>query len=80
MIGNVWEWTEHCFHDNYYGAPTNGAPWLAENGGDCTKREGRGGAADNASQYLGSANHDVGIPGVRDNRYGFRVARTLLAP
>ena len=28
MHGNVWEWAEDCWHDNYTGAPTNGSAWL----------------------------------------------------
>jgi formylglycine-generating enzyme required for sulfatase activity len=29
MQGNVWQWVEDCWHENYEGAPKNGA---AENG------------------------------------------------
>jgi formylglycine-generating enzyme required for sulfatase activity len=31
--GNVSEWTEDCWHDNYTGAPNDGSVWK---GGDCT--------------------------------------------
>lgn len=41
MLGNVWEWVEDCRHDNYRGAPTNGAAWI---GGDCGGRVVRGGS------------------------------------
>ena len=27
MHGNVWEWTEDCYHHNYIGAPANGTAW-----------------------------------------------------
>jgi hypothetical protein len=27
--GNVWDWTEDCWHDNYQGAPTDGSPWTS---------------------------------------------------
>lgn len=27
MFGNVWEWVEDCFHNNYEGAPTDGSAW-----------------------------------------------------
>lgn len=28
MLGNVWEWTEDSWHDNYNGAPANGKAWI----------------------------------------------------
>ena len=28
MSGNVWEWCEDNWHDNYIGAPTDGSAWL----------------------------------------------------
>ncbi|NEO07881.1 MULTISPECIES: formylglycine-generating enzyme family protein [unclassified Moorena] len=28
MIGNVWEWCEDTWHDNYDGAPVDGIPWI----------------------------------------------------
>jgi formylglycine-generating enzyme required for sulfatase activity len=27
MHGNVWEWTEDCWHDSYQGAPSDGSAW-----------------------------------------------------
>ncbi|MBE5227739.1 MAG: SUMF1/EgtB/PvdO family nonheme iron enzyme [Microcystis aeruginosa PMC 728.11] len=33
MIGNVWEWCEDNWHDNYIGAPTDGSAWI-KNGND----------------------------------------------
>ena len=42
MSGNVWEWCEDTWYDNYQNAPKNGAAWMAENesrrvlrGGSC---------------------------------------------
>ena len=29
MHGNVWEWVEDCWHDDYASAPTNGSAWLS---------------------------------------------------
>jgi formylglycine-generating enzyme required for sulfatase activity len=29
MIGNVWEWVEDCWHENYQNAPSNGTAWIA---------------------------------------------------
>ncbi len=30
MHGNVWEWVEDCWHDDYTDAPTNGSAWLSK--------------------------------------------------
>ena len=43
MVGNVWEWTEDCYHDSYNGAPADGSAWT---GGDCSRRVVRGGSWD----------------------------------
>ena len=80
MEGNVSEWTGDCVHNDYYGAPTNGAAWLAGNGGDCTRRQDRSGSGESPPDDLRSATRDANLADVRDNRAGFRVARTLLAP
>jgi formylglycine-generating enzyme required for sulfatase activity len=34
MIGNVWEWCEDDWHDNYIGAPTDGSAWINNNDND----------------------------------------------
>ena len=41
MIGNVWEWTQDCWNDNYKGAPGDGKAWES---GDCGRRVARGGS------------------------------------
>ena len=44
--GNVWEWVEDCWHDNYNGAPTDGSAWNETGGGNCNQRLMRGGSWD----------------------------------
>jgi formylglycine-generating enzyme required for sulfatase activity len=29
MVGNVSQWVEDCYHDNYEGAPADGSAWTA---------------------------------------------------
>jgi formylglycine-generating enzyme required for sulfatase activity/energy-coupling factor transporter ATP-binding protein EcfA2 len=44
LSGNVYEWVEDCWHENYEGAPTDGLAWLEAGDGDCGRRVIRGGA------------------------------------
>ncbi len=75
MLGNVWEWTEDCWHDSYAGAPADGSAWLT--GGNCGIRVLRGGSWVGSPRDLRSALRDGNDPGNRINLNGFRVARTL---
>jgi len=40
MQGNVWEWVEDCWNDNFASAPTDERAWKS---GDCSQRVKRGG-------------------------------------
>ena len=31
MAGDVWQFTEDCWHDNYQAAPNDGSAWLDAN-------------------------------------------------
>jgi len=74
MVGNVFEWVEDCFHDNYKGAPSDASPWTSEN---CSRRVVRGGSWLARSFLLRSASRDwLSFDKPRDD-VGFRVARTL---
>jgi len=74
MAGNVWQWVQDCYHDDYNGAPTDGSAWTS---GDCSRRVIRGGSWYSVPQFLRAANGDRLNPGNRDNGLGFRVGRTL---
>jgi formylglycine-generating enzyme required for sulfatase activity len=70
MSGNVWEWVEDSYHDNYNGAPADGSAWQ----GDGTLRVPRGGSwsyAQHAAKRSGSE------PDFRFGTIGFRLARSL---
>jgi formylglycine-generating enzyme required for sulfatase activity len=74
MVGNVTQWVEDCYHDNYEGAPTDGTPWMT---GNCTYRVMRGGAFFNYNLVLRSAFRNQVAPIIKNDSFGFRVARTL---
>ena len=42
MAGNVWEWTEDCWHDSYNGAPSDGRAWKRSCMGSFRVRRGGG--------------------------------------
>ena len=73
--GNVWEWVEDCWSDNYNGAPRDGSARTAEK---CSVRVLRGGSWDINPRYLRAAYRDEGnLAGYRSRNTGLRVARTL---
>ena len=74
VLGNVWEWTEDCWNDDYSGAPADGS---ARRTGDCSHRVLRGGSWDDWPGNLRSANRYWFSAGNRDSGLGFRVARTI---
>jgi formylglycine-generating enzyme required for sulfatase activity len=74
MHGNVWEWVEDCYHFSYQGAPTDGAPWMAD---DCSRRVVRGGSWGYYPADLRAAARLRLSTGYRAAGVGLRVARTL---
>jgi formylglycine-generating enzyme required for sulfatase activity len=77
MAGNVSQWVQDCYQNNYNGAPTDGPEWT---GGDCLIRVVRGGSWVSIPQFLRSAFRISNAAGGRDNNLGFRVGRTLVTP
>jgi formylglycine-generating enzyme required for sulfatase activity/uncharacterized caspase-like protein len=75
--GNVWEWTEDCYHDSYDGAPSDGSAWTA---GDCSRRVVRGGSWGFVPGFLRAAFRFWLSTDGRYDYLGFRVGRTLLTP
>lgn len=55
MHGNVWEWTEDCYHDSYADAPSDGVAWTA---GDCARRVHRGGSWFSVPRNVRSSSRD----------------------
>lgn len=72
--GNVSEWVEDCWHDNYQRAPTDGSAWV--NPG-CNRRVIRGGSWASSPDQARSAFRLTASPTTTNARLGFRVAREL---
>jgi formylglycine-generating enzyme required for sulfatase activity len=73
MSGNVWEWVEDNYHNNYVGAPTDGSAWT----GDSSMRVLRGGSWGKDAKYGRAAVRNKFGTNYRDFSYGFRLAETL---
>jgi formylglycine-generating enzyme required for sulfatase activity len=74
MGGNVWQWVQDCYHENYNGAPADGSAWML---GECNFRVVRGGSWGFTPDFLRSAFRNWGPPYLRNPNVGFRVGRTL---
>lgn len=72
LHGNVLEWVEDRWHDNYNDAPTDGSAWT-DGGNDY--RVCRGGSWNYRPDWLRAAYREGRYAGV--NKTGLRVARTL---
>ncbi|OQW38840.1 MAG: hypothetical protein A4S08_08735 [Proteobacteria bacterium SG_bin4] len=75
MLGNVWEWTRDCWHDNYGNAPGDGSAWLDRDDGDCNRRVVRGGSWGGSPRGLRSAFRSRDDTDEALNYLGFRIAR-----
>ncbi|TXI19939.1 MAG: TIR domain-containing protein [Nitrosomonas sp.] len=73
--GNVWEWVEDCWHDNYHNAPNDGFAWKIWDGGDCYRRVVRGGSWRGGPQNLRSAFRNGISTFIHDKDLGFRIVR-----
>jgi formylglycine-generating enzyme required for sulfatase activity len=76
MHGNVWEWVEDDWHENYEGAPTDGRAWIDNPRGTC--RVIRGGSWFYDAPNCRSAVR-LGWPDARDFYVGFRLSRAVAA-
>jgi len=75
LLGNVWEWTEDCFYDDYLTAPSDGS---ARAGAGCQARAVRGGSWFSTGKSLRPAIRAKATDSARYDDVGFRVARVLV--
>jgi len=74
MHGNVWEWVQDRWHENYNGSPSNGSAWEH---GNCSARVSRGGSWYCDSDTCRSAARFSREPENRFANLGFRLVREL---
>lgn len=70
MQGNVAEWVQDCWHDNFQGAPNDGSAWLS---GRCRARVVKGGDWNDFAWYLRPAQRSGVMQRNTYNYIGFRV-------
>jgi formylglycine-generating enzyme required for sulfatase activity len=74
MLGNVANWVEDCYVDNYRDTPSDGSP---NTSGTCTTRVIRGGSWIYYPRNSRAAVRNNDAANFRDSDIGFRLARTL---
>ncbi len=74
MHGNVWEWSQDVWHENYNGAPTDGSAWETV-GANSNIRIMRGGSwVARNPRLCRSANRDKDAHNFRNYVISFRLA------
>ena len=77
MLGNVWEWTQDCWHKTYDNAPIDGSSWEEADGVGCNQRVLRGGSWADFPEFLRSAFRYGFNTDDANFSLGFRLARTI---
>jgi formylglycine-generating enzyme required for sulfatase activity len=72
MLGNVFQWTEDCWHADYNGAPFNGS---ARTDGDCSEHELRGGSWFSTPAYVRANYRNHFAADYRTSSVGIRLVR-----
>lgn len=75
MSGNVYEFTEDFYHDDYNGAPQDGTPWLDSS--QSTERVQRSGAYRLDTNNCRTSNRSSSTQSEKFSYIGFRLARSL---
>jgi len=74
LFGNVFEWVEDCWYDDYSGAPVDGS---ARQYAGCRERELRGGSWFSSPQYLSASYRNRFEHDYRSSSIGFRLVREI---
>jgi sulfatase modifying factor 1 len=74
MLGNVFQWTQDCWHADYNGAPIDGS---ARTDGNCSERELRGGSWFTNPTYVRADYRNHFAADYRTNTVGIRLVRDI---
>jgi formylglycine-generating enzyme required for sulfatase activity len=74
MLGNVFQWTEDCWHEDYKGAPIDGS---ARTDGDCSEHELRGGSWFSTPAFVSADHRNHFAANYRTSSVGIRLVRDL---
>ncbi|MFT2111612.1 SUMF1/EgtB/PvdO family nonheme iron enzyme [Marinomonas sp. 2405UD68-3] len=74
MHGNVAEWVEDCYHDNYVNAPSSNTIWSSSS---CDNRVLRGGSWFDIPRVGRSSTRYRADPNLKASNWGFRVTRVV---
>jgi formylglycine-generating enzyme required for sulfatase activity len=74
MMGNLAEYVQDCWHDNFLNAPKDGTAWVHN---DCDDHVVRGGSWISTLEKIRSSNRMIAYSGDRDSNVGFRIARDM---
>src|SRR5262245_44470498 len=77
MHGNVWEWCQDRWHENYASAPTDGQAWESEKDSIAYLKTIRGGGWDSSGAELRSSARNRVTSTIRLNNLGFRVVAEM---
>jgi formylglycine-generating enzyme required for sulfatase activity len=77
--GNVWEWVQDCWHEDYQGAPADGSSWKDDWQHNCSynRQVLRGGSWGDVPGGLRVSGRNRGFPVYRYGLDGFRLAQDL---
>jgi formylglycine-generating enzyme required for sulfatase activity len=74
MLGNVFEWTEDCWADDYNGAPIDGSARVDT---DCAEHESRGGSWFTQPDFVRAAYRNRFPSAYSSTSVGFRLVREI---
>jgi formylglycine-generating enzyme required for sulfatase activity len=74
MLGNVFQWNEDCWHEDYNGAPVDGS---ARTDGDCSEHELRGGSWFTTPAFVRAGYRNHFAANYRTSSVGIRLVRDL---